>query len=350
MEVIAGLAQYGFIVNTIASDGASENRSANKKLATLTANDVLVNHPVKKDELMKVGFPMNMKVAFPHPSLSKDGVIIFIDSDMPHLIKKFVNALERSSSSDSDTDLHFRGHKLSLKMLHQLWCASGSNINDSIRNVNKLTKDHFFKNNYSRMRVHLAVQICSKNVVNMIDDYAQICGGKVKYGPMREVILLMNNFIDIMNGRKKVDCFSSPNDPKLDELMKLVSIFSEWKNESGSNKNKFITTQSYEDLCWIVFAKVGVCTTYLKDDNSLLLVPGHSGSDIVEHHFGHIRQTNTKPSILECKQATARGSDIGPISNMFSINSKSNTSGSDVYASEAFCPMKSNVNKKRKYT
>ena len=145
MEVIAGLAQYGFIVNTIASDGASENRSANKKLATLTANDVLVNHPVKKDELMKVGFPMNMKVAFPHPSLSKDGVIIFIDSDMPHLIKKFVNALERSGSSDSDTDLHFRGHKLSLKMLHQLWCASGSNINDSIRNVNKLTKDHFSK-------------------------------------------------------------------------------------------------------------------------------------------------------------------------------------------------------------
>ena len=88
MEVIAGLAQYGFIVNTIASDGASENRSANKNLATLTANDVLVNHSVKKDELMKVGFPMNMINAFLHPSLSNDGVIIFIDSDMPHLIKK----------------------------------------------------------------------------------------------------------------------------------------------------------------------------------------------------------------------------------------------------------------------
>ena len=92
-----------------------------------------------------------------------------------------MNALERSGSSNSDTDLHFRGHKLSLKMLHQLWCASGSNINDSIRNVNKLTKDHFFKNNYSRMRVHLAVQICSKNFVNLIDDYAKICGGKEKY-------------------------------------------------------------------------------------------------------------------------------------------------------------------------
>ena len=227
MKVITGLAQYGFIINTIASDGASENRSANKKLATLTANDVLVNHPVKKDELMKVVFPMNMKVAFPHPSLSKDGVIIFIDSDMPHFIKKIVNALERSGLSDSDTDLHFREHKISLELLHQLWCASGSNINDSIRNVNKLTKDHFFKNNYSRMRVHLAVQIFSKNVVNMIDDYAEICGGKEKYGPMREVILLMNNFIDVMNGKTKVDRVLSPNDSKLEELMKVVYIFSE---------------------------------------------------------------------------------------------------------------------------
>ena len=62
-------------------------------------------------------------------------------------------------------------------MLHQLWCESGSNLSNSFRNVNKLTKDHFFKNNYSRMGVHLATQICSKNIVTMIDNYAEKCGG-----------------------------------------------------------------------------------------------------------------------------------------------------------------------------
>ena len=103
-------------------------------------------------------------------------------------------------------------------------------------------------------------------------------------------------------------------------------------------------------MCWMVFAKVGICTTYLKDSNSLLLVTGLSGSDIVEHHFNYIRQTNTNLSILEYKQATTRGSDIGPINNMFSINSKSNTIDSNVYASEDFGSMKSKVNKKRKYT
>ena len=92
-------------------------------------------------------------------------------------------------------------------MLHQLWSESGSNLSNSVRNVNKITKDHFFKNNYSRMRVHLSTQICSKNVVNMIDDYAKECGGKEKYESLREVLLLLNNLIYIMNGRKNVDCF-----------------------------------------------------------------------------------------------------------------------------------------------
>ena len=86
----------------------------------------------------------------------------------------------------------------------------------------------------------------------------------------------------------------------------------------------------------------------MRDDASFLLVPGGSGSDVVEHHFGHIRQTNAQPSILECRQATARGSDIGPINNMFSVNSKANTSGSEIYASEALSLMKPKANKKRK--
>ena len=61
----------------------------------------------------------------------------------------------------------------------------------------------------------------------------------------------------------------------------------------------------------------------------------------------HIRQTNAQPSIYECRQATARGSDIGPINNMFSVNSKANTSGSEVYASEALSLMKPKANKKK---
>ena len=60
---------------------------------------------MKLDKLKKTGFPINMNVAFNRPTLSNDGIVIFIDSDMPHLIKNFVNALERSGVSENDIDL-----------------------------------------------------------------------------------------------------------------------------------------------------------------------------------------------------------------------------------------------------
>ena len=51
LEVITGLVYYGFIVNIISNDEASENRVANKNVATLTAQDVLINNQVKLDNL-----------------------------------------------------------------------------------------------------------------------------------------------------------------------------------------------------------------------------------------------------------------------------------------------------------
>ena len=48
---------------------------------------VSVNNQVKLDKLKKKGFTINIKVAFNHPTLSNDGIVIFIGSDIPHLIK-----------------------------------------------------------------------------------------------------------------------------------------------------------------------------------------------------------------------------------------------------------------------
>ena len=43
--------------------------------------------------------PMDMKIVFPHQIRSD--ILIFIRGDMPHLIKRFVNSLERSGEKDS---------------------------------------------------------------------------------------------------------------------------------------------------------------------------------------------------------------------------------------------------------
>jgi hypothetical protein len=87
--ITSALTAYTFIVNTIAADGASKNRSANKMLATVTAREAFgqdIPHQLA-DRL-----PLDMMVAFYQPIFT--WLLICIGGDMPHAIKKCVNAAE----------------------------------------------------------------------------------------------------------------------------------------------------------------------------------------------------------------------------------------------------------------
>ena len=94
LKVTSALARFGFIVIILNCDGATENRSANKQLATLSIADVLID-PIQElcPQLLK-RISLDFKCAFYHPTVSNK--IIFISSDMPHFVKNFVNVLERS--------------------------------------------------------------------------------------------------------------------------------------------------------------------------------------------------------------------------------------------------------------
>ena len=79
---------------------------------------------------------------------------------MLHLFNFFVNVLKRSSEKYS-TSLFFENNHMSLKMLENVWKnPAGSGM--SSNRTNNLTHEHFHKNTYSRMRVHLAVQVVSQ--------------------------------------------------------------------------------------------------------------------------------------------------------------------------------------------
>ena len=49
------------------------------------------------------------------------------------------------------------------------------------------------------MRVHLAMQVVSQSMVNMIDAHAEKCGGMDEYEPMREIICGIDRVVDICN-------------------------------------------------------------------------------------------------------------------------------------------------------
>ena len=87
-----------------------------------------------------------------------------------------------------------------------------------------MNKGSIFQRQLFKNEGSLYCIIFSENIVNMIDDYAEEYSGK-KYATLRELLLLLDDFINIMNGRENVHCFSSPNDKKLNELLNLFRFF-----------------------------------------------------------------------------------------------------------------------------
>ena len=92
---------------------------------------------------------------------------------------------------------------------------------------------------------------------------------------------------------------------------------------------KFITRETYEDMKWMVFGLAGLACTYLKDDNSLKLHQGRSGSDVVcEHFFAKIRQINTNPTMQQCREITSKISGLKTgAGHLFQFSSGANTAG-----------------------
>ena len=198
-KIICGLYAFGIIVNNVTGDGASENRSTFRALANISMGDIFaMNNSLKLTTKQKTIFPLSQyNVAFHHPI--QENIIIFVGGEMPHLIKKIVNALERSGSVKS-TDLLFRDQPMTLKMLQQLWlCEQGDKNMGSIR-TNFLTDDHWPpKTSFHRMKVFLATQVVSSTVLRLIDTYAIKCGGVKKYASIRVLVANVDRLVDICN-------------------------------------------------------------------------------------------------------------------------------------------------------
>ena len=129
----------------------------------------------------------------------------------------------------------------------------------------------------------------------------------------------------------------------------ILQVFEEWKEEAGGLTNKYITRETYEDLKWMVFGLAGLACTYLKEDKSLKLHQGRSGSDVCEHFFAKIRQVNTNPTMQQCREICSKisGQKLGS-SHLFQFGSGANTAGTERDHSEYFEDLVRQPQKKKK--
>ena len=84
-------------------------------------------------------------MAFVHPF--SGNILVYIGGEMPHWIKKFVNALENSGLDSEKRSMEFRGKKISLRMIEKVWHVYKGEINEL--QMTRLTDEHFDKNAHS---------------------------------------------------------------------------------------------------------------------------------------------------------------------------------------------------------
>ena len=272
-EILVALYNHGFICSWIGNDGATECRSATKILCTYSARDIL-SETFTQEEL--AGLPLDTKVAMQHPSPGCEDVKVVFGSDMPHWVKKFRNAFVNKSR-----DLKFRGRYMKLKQVEKVWRAMESS---GVADMKKyfLTNDHFELDSYKKMRVFLAAQITSDATIDMIKDYCDLDNDAIleHYDGMIELFKQVNRLIDIMNAydaeqttktyrKRNAHKINSPRHEHCFELLGILRVFEEWKEECGGLNKKFITRESYEDLKWLTLAVVCSASLYLKEEGSM---------------------------------------------------------------------------------
>jgi len=149
-EIITALYVYGFIVNNVSGDGATENKSAFKQLAMMMVREVFKSHcsnwAVSSRNNLRYLLLDNLPnekllIAFLHPC--DNCITVFIGGEMSHWTKKLVNRLERSNDGKSKVCLKFRGQALSLKLIKQAWLWDDEGFGSIRKTV--LTEDHFYK-------------------------------------------------------------------------------------------------------------------------------------------------------------------------------------------------------------
>ena len=107
-------------------------------------------------------------------------------------------------------------------------------------NVRKIYSTHLYC-----LKVFLATQVVSATVIQLLDNYADKCGGIEKYAPIRVIIANIDRLVDICNNTrtnsrsvvKGCEEIDSPHHFHLQELINILEVFAEWKADAKSKTN-----------------------------------------------------------------------------------------------------------------
>lgn len=304
----------GIKIASICGDGASENVKYFKKQCTDTLDDWL-SEPAK-DLFKKAGLEVYMK--FKCITIDKvTGKPIWLLEDMPHLIKRIVNSMDRSSNDNESRNLQYGSLKLVFDLweLAKVWYAMGGSTNQL--SETKLTEGHFKRDSWAKMRCGPAMQIVSDSVFNMLQiacsdpEILNELGREAEfYEPMKKLVSHVNKLVDIVNGRnplenKRAD-FTPETGCKIQEdLIDILKWFDGWKTLNDSlnqPKEAFLADETWNGLRRMILGYIGIIDYYVIG-KGVAFDPRRTLSDPCEHLFSRLRNVSGATNCFNAKDA-----------------------------------------------
>ena len=142
-DLISVLCFHGIIVAAVTMDRATENHAWCKWCATHSVDDMVALGICPEEWKDNPLVPSEMRIAFMHPNFDPGNrMLIVIHPDMPHLIKKIVNAMKKSLDEGSKRNLELCGCTIALDMVKEAWIRAGGGLVGQIT-TSRLKIDHF---------------------------------------------------------------------------------------------------------------------------------------------------------------------------------------------------------------
>jgi hypothetical protein len=116
-------------------------------------------------------------------------------------------------------------------------------------------------------------------------------------------------------------------------------LIEEWKIKAGGFNENFLSKQTYEDLVWCVFGVAGVAGVNLKNDGTLKMHQGRSGSDCFEHFFSKLRGIHPNANLQQCREGASKLSGNNIRTQAFLKKGGGNVAGSTTTHQELLTPM-----------
>lgn len=273
-DILDALRSYGFVVDYTCLDGASTNR-----------NFIKMNFS---------GPPSDSNMAARDP-YQDDHYVHFLP-DPSHLFKKLRNNLLKSGKKKWHTRLLVQSNNI---ITWEPWVKAYEwDKQHGLAIHRKLTHEHLHPNQADKMRNHLAEEVLDGEMLHLMEMFAE--SGSVAKDMVAGPVCLLKRTSKLLNIFKDRRPIKDINDKRLHDLKDVLKWFMDW--EESEEQHNLMSTETREDLRFLLSGFESLCTTSLKDVHHAI-VPGYINSDIIENIFSQQRGlhhgANSNPNYLQ---------------------------------------------------